>query len=44
MIKYIEKADDSDYIICSSPNYNPFKVYKGDILNIYRVKAVAKGL
>lgn len=44
MIKYIEKADDSDYIVCSSPNYNPFKVYKGDILNIYRVKAVAKGL
>lgn len=44
MIKFIEKSDDDDFIICSSPNYHPFKVYKGDILNIYRVKAVARGL
>lgn len=44
MIKFIEKSDDDDFIVCSSPNYHSFKVYKGDILSIYRVKAVARGL
>lgn len=44
MIKFIEKSDDDDFIVCSSPNYHSFKVYKGDILNIYRIKAVARGL
>ena len=44
MIKFIDKTDDEDFIICKSPNYNPFKVHKGDILNIYRVKAIARGL
>jgi hypothetical protein len=44
MIKFIEKSDDDDFIICSSPNYHPFKVYKGDIVNIYRVKAIARGV
>lgn len=44
MIKYIEEAGDNDYIICSSPNYKPFRVHKADILELYRVKAVARGL
>lgn len=45
MIKFIEQASDNeDYIICSSPNYKSFKVFKGDIINIYRVKAFARGL
>lgn len=44
MIKYIEDATDSDYIVCSSPNFHPFKVFKGDILQIYRVKAIARGV
>lgn len=42
MIKYISKADDSEYIICSSPNYHDFKVRKDDILEIYRVIASVK--
>lgn len=44
MIKFIEKSDDEDFVVCSSPNYNSFKVYKADILNIYRVKAIARGM
>lgn len=45
MIKFIEQSSDSDdYIVCSSPNYKSFKVYKGDIINIYRVKAFARGI
>ncbi len=39
MIKYINRADDSDYIICSSPNYHDFKIRKADVLEIYRVIA-----
>ena len=42
MIKYISKADDSEYIICSSPNYHDFKVRKDDILEVYRVIASVK--
>lgn len=42
MIKYISKADDSEYIICSSPNYYDFKVRKDDILEVYRVIASVK--
>lgn len=42
MIKYISKADDSEYIVCSSPNYHDFKVRKADILEIYRVIASVK--
>lgn len=44
MIKYIEKADDEEFIVCSSPNYHTFKVHKSDILEIHRVKAVSRGL
>lgn len=44
MIKFVEKATDEDFIICNSPNYSPFKVYKGDIRKLYRVKACAKKL
>lgn len=44
MIKFIEKASDEDFIICKSPNYSPFKVFKGDILKLYRVKACSKRL
>jgi hypothetical protein len=44
MIKYINKADDSDYIICSSPNYHDFKIRKADILEIYRVIANIRAL
>ena len=44
MIKFIEKANDEDFIICKSPNYSPFKVFKGDILKLYRVKACSKRL
>lgn len=44
MIKFIEQTDNSDYIVCSSPNYKPFKVFKGDIISIYRVKAIARGV
>jgi hypothetical protein len=32
MIKFIEKASDEDFIVCKSPNYSPFKIFKGDIL------------
>lgn len=39
MIKYITKADDPDFIVCSSPNYHDFRVLKSDILEIYRVLA-----
>lgn len=42
MIKYISKADDSEYIVCSSPNYHDFKVRKDDVLEIYRVIASIK--
>ena len=42
MIKYISKADDTEYIVCSSPNYHDFKVRKADILEIYRVIASVK--
>lgn len=44
MIKFIEKATDEDFIVCKSPNYSPFKVFKGDILKLYRVKACSKRL
>lgn len=45
MIKFIEQSSDNDdYIVCTSPNYKSFKVYKGDIINIYRVKAFARGI
>ena len=44
MIKYINRADDSDYIICSSPNYHDFKIRKADILEIYRVIANIRAL
>jgi len=44
MIKYINRADDSDYIICSSPNYHDFKIRKDDILEIYRVIANIRAL
>ena len=44
MIKYINRADDSDYIICSSPNYHDCKMRKADILEIYRVIANIRAL
>ncbi len=44
MIKFIEKASDEDFIICKSPNYSPFKIFKGDILKLYRVRACSKRL
>lgn len=44
MIKFIEKATDENFIVCKSPNYGPFKVIKGDILKLYRVKACSKRL
>lgn len=44
MIKFIEKASDEDFIVCRSSNASPFKVYKGDILKLYRVKACVKSL
>ena len=44
MIKFIDKATDEDFIICRSANASPFKVYKGDILKLYRVKACVKDL
>lgn len=44
MIKFIEKATDENFIVCKSPNYSPFKVFKGDILKLYRVKACSKRL
>lgn len=44
MIKFIDKATDEDFIVCHSANASPFKVYKGDILKLYRVKACVKDL
>lgn len=44
MIKYINKADDPDYIVCSSPNYYDFKIRKADVLEIYRVIANIRAL
>lgn len=44
MIKFIDKATDDDFIVCRSSNASPFKVYKGDILKLYRVKACVKDL
>ena len=44
MIKFIDKATDDDFIVCRSANASPFKVYKGDILKLYRVKACVKDL
>lgn len=44
MIKYINKADDSDYIVCSSPNYHDFKIRKADVLEVYRVVANIRAL
>jgi hypothetical protein len=42
MIKFINKADDSDYIVCSSPNYHDFKVRKDEIIEMHRVLASIK--
>lgn len=39
MIKYIREASNPDYIVCESPNWAPFQVFKGDILEIYEVAA-----
>lgn len=44
MIKFIDKATDDDFVVCRSVNASPFKVYKGDILKLYRVKACVKNL
>lgn len=44
MIKILEDASGKQHILCSSPNYNKFKIYKADILEIYRIKAVIRGL
>lgn len=44
MIKFIEKASDENFIVCKSPNYSPFKIFKGDILKLYRVRACSKRL
>ncbi len=44
MIKFIEKASDEDFIVCKSPNYSPFKIFKGDILKLYSVRACSKRL
>ncbi|WP_455590478.1 S24 family peptidase [Bacteroides sp.] len=44
MIKFIERATDEDYIVCKSPNAGAFKVFKGDILKLYRVRACVKKL
>lgn len=44
MVKFIEKASDEDFIVCKSPNYSPFKIFKGDILKLYRVRACSKRL
>ena len=44
MIKFIEKASDEDFIVCKSPNYSPFKIFKGDIPKLYRVRACSKRL
>lgn len=44
MIKFIEKATDEEFIVCKSPNAGSFKVFKGDILKLYRVKACVKKL
>lgn len=44
MIKFIEKASDEDFTVCKSPNYSPFKIFKGDILKLYRVRACSKRL
>lgn len=44
MIKYISQADDSEYIVCKSPNYSPFKVHKREILQVFRVAAITRGV
>ena len=44
MIKYINKADDPEYIICSSPNYHDFRIRKADVLEVYRVIANIRAL
>lgn len=40
MIKYIKEASNPDFIVCESPNWSPFQVFKGDILEIYEVAAL----
>ena len=42
MIKYIKKADNTNYIVCSSPNCSDFKVLKDDVIEIHRVIASVK--
>jgi transcriptional regulator with XRE-family HTH domain len=44
MIKYLNNASENDHIVCSSPNYQAFKVHKADIIEIYRVKAIVRPL
>lgn len=44
MIKYISQANDNEYIVCTSPNYSPFKVHKSEVLQVFRVAAIARGL
>lgn len=44
VIKYINKADDPEYIICSSPNYHDFRIRKADVLEVYRVIANIRAL
>lgn len=44
MIKFIDKATDEDFIVCRSTNASLFKIHKGDILKVYRVKACVKDL
>ena len=42
MIKYIKEASNPDYIVCESPNWSTFQIYKGDILEIYEVAALVR--
>lgn len=44
MIKFLNQASDSEWIVCSSPNYSSFRVHKSEVLQIFRVAAVARGL
>lgn len=44
MIKFINESSDNQYIVCSSPNYAPFKINKSDILQIFRIIAIARGI
>lgn len=44
LIAYVNDASNNKYIVCSRSNFAPFKINKSDILQLWRIVAIARGV